>query len=120
MGKYVIKDEEEDAAGYAMAGMILFVICFVFVLSPGIIITSFLNLFINFTVGQLWGSSIIGTLGFIACLYFFSENGFSFKHFLIYAGIGAGIMILITLFIPDNLFSATIKEMFPIFFEELK
>lgn len=118
MAKYVLKNEDEENEGAAMIGMVLLVVCIAFVLTPGIILTSFLNLFIDFTLGQLWGCSVVGTLLFGAYLYFYTEGGLSLKRFLIGVGICAGIMILVTLFIPENLFATTVKEMFPIFFEK--
>jgi len=45
-------------------------------------------------------------------MHLFTEEGFSMRDYLIYAGISAAFIIIVTLFVNDNCFFNTVKEMF--------
>lgn len=108
--KYYIDDDENDEVG-AVIGVIL-LLCFIFILAPGVIATSLLHLFIDFSVSQLWGCSIVSSLILVGYMHLFTEDGFSMRDYLIYAGISAAFIIIVTLFVNDNCFFNTVKEMF--------
>lgn len=107
---YTDEEYTNEQGGKILAGCFLFVIGVLFVLSPGIIITSILNLMFDFTSSQLWWSSIICTIIVVAIMYF--TIGLSLKNYCICAGICAGFIIILTLITTDNIFWNTTKGLF--------
>lgn len=107
--RYYVEDDNGGAEG--IAGLIIGLLCVLFVLAPGVLVTSLLRLLIDLTVSQLWGCSIVANLALGAYMYFFTKNGFSIKRYLICAGISAAFIFILTLFINDNCFYDTVKAM---------
>ena len=99
MAKYVIK--EDDSSEGLAAGAIILVFALLFILSPGIVITSLIYYIIDsMTTGQLWGTSIYW-------------KGGTIKNYLICSAIIGFLILLITLFygIEGNIFIETLKDM---------
>lgn len=79
-------------------------------LSPGIILTSFIEPFFLFTTGHLWASVITGCIVVAILMYFFI--GLSFYRYLICSVICAGFIGLFTLYSSNNIFWNTTKALF--------
>ena len=63
-GNRILTEEEKNKEEMSedVGGGILLIIAVLFLLSPGIILTSLINPLFNFTTSQLWGSAIVGTI----------------------------------------------------------
>jgi hypothetical protein len=111
-GNRILTEEEKNKEEMSedVGGGILLIIAVLFLLSPGIILTSLINPFFNFTTSQLWGSAIVGTIVVMIIMYF--TIGISVSRYLICAGICGGFIIVLTLFNSDNIFWNTTKAMF--------
>lgn len=113
-GDRILTEDEKNREdiGEGCGAMVILILGVLFILSPGIIITSLLNLIIDFTTGQLWGSAIVGSIIvaiFLACIWG-SEN--ISKTYLGTAVISTVFMIVVYLFSPNNCFYNTVKAMF--------
>lgn len=111
-----ILSEEENAQEGCMEGLgalILVILGVLFILSPGILITSLLNLFIDFTTGQLWGTAIVGCIIVIIGLFALKgEDGLG-KHYLITAVVCSLFMFVSYLMVSENnCFYNTVTKMF--------
>jgi TonB family protein len=82
-----------------------------FVLSPGILITSLLATFIDFTTSQLWGAAIVASIAVIIGVAILLGGNDVIKGYLITALCCSLFMFIIYLFIPDNCFYNTICRM---------
>lgn len=111
-GNRILTDEEknQEEMGENAAGGLLLLIGVLFLLSPGIIITSLINPLFDFTTSQLWGSAIVGTI--VAMIIMHYTIGISVSRYLICAGVCGGFVIILTLFNSDNIFWNTTKAMF--------
>ena len=111
-GNRILTEEEKTKEDITegMSGITVLIIGLLFLLSPGIIITSLLHLLFDFTTSQLWGSAIVGTIVVMIIMYF--TIGISVSRYLICAGICGGFIIVLTLFNSDNIFWNTTKAMF--------
>lgn len=111
-GNRILTDEEnnrEEMGENGAAGLAL-LIGVLFLLSPGIILTSFINPLFNFTTSQLWGSAIICSIIVMIIMYF--TIGLSATRYLICAAACGGFIIILTLFTSDNIFWNTTKALF--------
>lgn len=109
MAKYVIK--EDDSSEGLAAGAIILVFALLFILSPSIVITSLIYYIIDsMTIGQLWGTSIVGSLAVLGIICW---KGGTIKNYLICSAIIGFLILLITLFygIEGNIFIETLKDM---------
>ena len=111
-GNRILTEEEKNTEEMSegMSGGILLLIGVLFLLSPGIILTSLINPLFNFTTSQLWGSAIVGSIVVMIIMYF--TIGISASRYLICAGICGGFIIVWTLFNSNNIFWNTTKAMF--------
>lgn len=103
------KNNEEMGDGCASAVMLF--IGVLFVLSPGILITSLLATFIDFTTSQLWGAAIVASIAVIIGVAILLGGNDIIKGYLITALCCSLFMFIIYLFIPDNCFYNTICRM---------
>lgn len=103
------KNNEEMGDGCASAVMLF--IGVLFVLSPGILITSLLATFIDFTTSQLWGAAIVASIAVIIGVAILVGGNDIIKGYLITALCCSLFMFIIYLFIPDNCFYNTICRM---------
>lgn len=103
------KNNEEMGDGCASAVMLF--IGVLFVLSPGILITSLLATFIDFTTSQLWGAAIVASIAVIIGVAILLGGNDVIKGYLITALCCSLFMFIIYLFIPDNCFYNTICRM---------
>ena len=113
-GDRILTEEEKnrEEMGEGCGAMVILILGVLFILSPGIIITSLLNLMMDFTTGQLWGSAIVGSIIIaiiLACIWG-TEN--ITKSYLGTAVVSTVFMIVVYLFSPNNCFYNTIKAMF--------
>lgn len=108
----ILTEEEkfhEDATN-GLTELCLALIGIVFLLSPGIVITSLIHWAFQLTTGQLWGSAVICTIAVVIIMYF--TIGISLTRYLICASTCAGFIIILTLCFGDNIFWNTVKDMF--------
>jgi amino acid transporter len=86
------------------------------VLAPGIAITSLINFIIDFErIGPMWGITIIATGGII--YYFYRQDQENFiRTYGITALVTFGVLALLTLFFPDNIFYRTVQHMYSFIF----
>ena len=103
------KNNEEMGDGCASAVMLF--IGVLFILSPGILITSLLATFIDFTTSQLWGTAIIASIVVIIGVAVLLGGNEVIKGYLITALCCSLFMFIIYLFKPDNCFYNTICRM---------
>lgn len=103
------KNNEEMGDGCASAVMLF--IGVLFVLSPGILITSLFATFIDFTTSQLWGAAIVASIAVIIGIAILLGGNDVIKGYLITALCCSLFMFIIYLFIPDNCFYNTICRM---------
>jgi len=103
------KNNEEMGDGCASAVMLF--IGVLFVLSPGILITSLLATFIDFTTSQLWGAAIVASIAVIIGVAILLGGNDVIKGYLITALCCSLFMFIIYLFKPDNCFYNTICRM---------
>ena len=103
------KNNEDMGDGCASAVMLF--IGVLFVLSPGILITSLLATFIDFTTSQLWGAAIVASIAVIIGVAIILGGNDVIKGYLITALCCSLFMFIIYLFIPDNCFYNTICRM---------
>ena len=75
-GNRILTEEENanEGCGEALGGAFIMFLGVLFILSPGILITSLLNLFIDFTTSQLWGTAIVGCIIVIIGLFALTER----------------------------------------------
>lgn len=113
-GNRILTEEEKNTEEMSegLSGGILLLIGVLFLLSPGIILTSLINPLFNFTTSQLWGSAIVGSIVVMIIMYF--TIGISVSRYLICSGICGGFIIIWTLFNSDNIFWNTTKAMLDI------
>ena len=112
-GNRILTQREKDAEdlGGGCVGMIVLLLLVLFVLSPGIIITSILSLMMTFTIGQLWGTTVIGSIVVaIGLAIVFGVNNLG-RNYLVTAVLSTIFMIVIHLMTPNNCFSDTIFAM---------
>lgn len=103
------KDDEDLNDGCSGAVMIL--IGLLFILSPGILVTSILTLFIDFTTSQLWGSAIVASIVVLIALAVLLGGEGIIKNYLITALCCSLFMFVYYLFKPDNCYYNTIMRM---------
>ena len=103
------KNNEDMGDGCASAVMLF--IGVLFVLSPGILITSLLATFIDFTTSQLWGAAIVASIAVIIGVAILLGGNDVIQGYLITALCCSLFMFIIYLFIPDNCFYNTICRM---------
>jgi hypothetical protein len=90
-----------------IAGVVLFG------LIPGVLITSILNYFISFSIGQLWGFSIIfSSIFFFALKSKHKDWTLVFKQYAIIAAIASCLLGLSALFFKYNFSVRTVLRMF--------
>ena len=106
------EEENREKGAEAIGGMLAVMLFVLFILSPGIFITAFIQPIFHFNVSQLWGSAIVGSI--VAAIAIHYSVGLTFSRYLICGGICGGFIILLTLFVGENMFTNTIKEMFDI------
>ena len=63
-GNRILTQEEKnnEDMGDGCASAVLLFLAVLFVLSPGILVTSLLSTFIDFTTSQLWGTAIVSSI----------------------------------------------------------
>ena len=112
-GNRILTQREKDTEdiGGGCAGMILLLLLVLFVLSPGIIITSILSLMMTFTTGQLWGTAIIGSIVVAIGLAIAFGGSNLGKTYLGTAVLSTIFMIVMHLMTPNNCFSDTVIAM---------
>lgn len=103
-GNRILTEEEKgnEGCGAGLAALLLLVIGALFVLSPGIIITSLLNLGIHFTTSQLWGCAIVCSIIVAIGLAMLVGTDSLKTSYLATAVICSLFMFLSYLFAPDN------------------
>lgn len=103
-GNRVLSEEENanEGCGEALGGVFIMFLGVLFILSPGILITSLLNLFIDFTTSQLWGTAIVGCIIVIIGLFALKGKDGLGKNYLITA-VGCSLFMFISyLMVSDN------------------
>lgn len=106
-GNRINTEDDEDRENSGL--LILLLLFAAFILSPGIIITAFIQPIFHFSVSQLWGSAIVGSIVVAIAIHY--SIGLTFSRYLICGGICGGFIILLTLFKGENMFSNTVIEM---------
>lgn len=103
------KNDEDLNDGCTEAAMLF--IALLFILSPGILITSILTLSIDFSISQLWGSAIVASIVVLIGLAVLLGGGEIIKNYLITALCCSIFMFVYYLFKPDNCYYNTIVRM---------
>lgn len=104
------KDNEDLNDGCTDAAMLL--IGLIFLITPGILITSLINNFSDFTTSQLWGISIVASIVVFIGIAILLRGEGVVKGYLITALCCTLFMFVYYLFKPDNCFYNTIVKMF--------
>ncbi len=115
-GDRILTEEEKNNEDGIWGTIILItlLICFIFVLAPGILITSHLTSYIDMSTSQLWGTAIVSSLAFLVILILLFGKEKCLKNYAIAASVCFGYMLLFYLFNNDCVYYKTIKEMFHI------
>ena len=112
-GNRILTQEEKnnEDMGDGCASAVLLFLAVLFVLSPGILITSLLSTFIDFTTSQLWGTAIVSSIVIGICVAWINGGNDIVKGYLITALCCSLFMFVYYLFKPNNCYYNTINKM---------
>lgn len=104
-------EKNNEEMGDGCAGAVMLFIGVLFVLSPGILITSLFTTFIDFTTSQLWGTAIVASIAVLIGVAVLLGGNDVIKGYLITALCCTLFMFIVYLFKPDNCFYKTFCRM---------
>ena len=112
-GNRILTQEEKnnEDMGDGCASAVLLFLAVLFVLSPGILVTSLLSTFIDFTTSQLWGTAIVSSIVIGIGVAWLNGGNDIVKGYLITALCCSLFMFIYYLFKPNNCYYDTINKM---------